>query len=180
MADMRASALLLLALASGASAANADDPPVRLAEVLRAESVGRVSGARNVYPWHRDVPGKDGEYDTIFISNACGFAKVRYRMVVSATASRPWVAYALLGEWCGKEEFAAKAPTLVAFSDWEGKSYILCVAEILTDENGRRYVDDSLFIEDAGLEFVTGPNGEERVYLDGLKIDRDVKQSSSR
>ena len=161
---------LSIALASGARAA---DPalPLQYAVVVKADSVQRMHDHRNLYPWDVAEPG------TIIVSNACGFAKVKYRRVVSAATTEHWTAYALLGEWCETAEFKPLAPTLIAYRDWQGKSYVWSVAEIHTDDTGRRYIDDNLFIDSTGLEAVihgddrvTGPQDEERVYLDELGI----------
>lgn len=168
-----------LTAALGAAIAQADVqlPPIQYAVVTKADSIHRIRDDRNLYPWDVEEPGADGEKSTIIVSNACGFAVVKYRRVVSATETTRWTAYALLGEWCETGEFKPLAPMLVAYRDWEGKSYVWSVAEIHIDDAGRRYVDDNLFIDATGLETlihaddrVTGPQDEERVYLDELGI----------
>jgi hypothetical protein len=76
-----------------------------------------------------------------------------------------WKALGLLGEWC-VDEFKRNGLQLVAYRDWEGKSYIWDVAEIRTDENGRRYIDDDRFLVSTVID-TEGPEVT-RVYLDQI------------
>lgn len=145
-------------------------PALQFTVVTKSDSVHRVRGKENLYPWEHEEPG------VVLVSNSCGFAEVKYRRVVSATSTERWTAYALLGEWCDKGEYVVPAPSLVAYRNWEGKSYVWDVAEIHVDQAGRRYVDDDNFIMTAGLESIVhaddraSGSDDERVYLDELEI----------
>jgi hypothetical protein len=171
--NRRASGFVALPLWLLATIAWADSPvpALQFTVVAKSDSVHRVRGKQNVFPWEHEEPG------VVLVSNYCGFAEVKYRRVVSAANTERWTAYALLGEWCDKGDFVIPAPSLVAYRNWEGKSYIWDVAEIHVDDTGRRYVDDGNFIAATGLENIVhadagaaGPGEDERVYLDELEI----------
>ena len=173
MGDPRASALVALSLWLLAVIAQAESPapPLQFTVVAKSDSVHRLRGKQNLYPWEHEEPG------VVLVSNSCGFAEVKYRRIVPAAKTERWTAFALLGEWCDKGDFVIPAPSLVAYRDWEGKSYVWDVAEIHVDDTGRRYVDDGNFIASTGLENIVhadaraaGPDEDERVYLDELEI----------
>jgi hypothetical protein len=149
-------AALTMALAA---TANAERPPLHFAVVTGATSSHRLHGKDNLYPW--DV----AQADEVIISNSCGFAAVTYHRLLETGKVTPWKALGLLGEWC-VDEFKRDGLQLVAYRDWEGKSYIWSVAEIRTDEAGRRYIDDEGFMVSAMIE-VEGPEVT-RVYLDEI------------
>jgi len=168
----RAGLVFAMALSLFAALAHADSsaPPLQFTVVAKSDSVHRIRGKENLYPWEHEEPG------VVLVSNSCGFAEVKYRRVVSGTKTDRWTAYALLSEWCDKGDFVVPAPSLVAYRTWEGKSYVWDIAEIHVDEAGRRYIDDDNFIMTTGLESIvhaddraTGSD-DERVYLDELEI----------
>jgi hypothetical protein len=164
-----AAVALSLWLIAALAHAEAPVPPLHFTVVAKSDAVHRVRGKQNVYPWEHAEPG------IILVSNSCGFAQATYRRVVSARETRRWTAYGLLGEWCDKGELVAPAPSLIAYRDWEGKSYVWAIAEIHTDDAGRRYVDDGNFIASSGLDPIvhadaTSTDEPERVYLDELEI----------
>lgn len=146
-----------------AMAANAERPPLHFAVVTGATSSHRLHGKENLYPWDVAQP------DEVMISNSCGFAAVTYRRLSETGKVTSWKALGLLGEWC-VDEFKRDGLQLVAYRDWEGKSYIWSVAEIHTDETGRRYIDDDGFMVSTVID-TEGPEVT-RVYLDEIPETR--------
>jgi hypothetical protein len=142
-----------------AAPALAERPPLHFAVVTGATSSHRLHGKDNLYPWDVAQP------DEIMVSNSCGFAAVTYHRLLETGKATSWKALGLLGEWC-VNEFKRNGLQLVAYRDWEGKSYIWDVAEIRADENGRRYIDDDGFL----ISTVIDTEGPEitRVYLDQI------------
>jgi hypothetical protein len=141
----------ILALAFPFGAVATDD--LEFAVVSGVETFQRLKKTSNLYPWEHAAPGE------IVISNACGFARVKYYRVETPGFARiyenrnlqRWDALVLLGEWCQIKEFILEGLTLVAYRKWKGEDYIVSFAELFVDRSERLYVEDVHFIEESGL-----------------------------
>ena len=146
---------------------------LKFAVVSGVETFHRVRGENNLYPWSKARAGE------IIISNACGFAEIRYFRVDSPGYStlddeqnlKPWKAFVRLGEWCRIQEFVLEKPTLVAYRDWKGKHYVVDYADLEVNDDRRLYLSDLRFIEEVGLAERT-KGATDKVFLGDLKLER--------
>jgi hypothetical protein len=176
--------LIGLAFAFPPSALCADN--LEYAIVTGVESLQRVRTASSLFPWDRAAP------DEVLVSLSCGFVQVVYERVTTPKIARldddyktrPWTAFVHLGHYCKLNEFVLDGWHLVAYRKWKGKDYLISYAEIRVGEDKRLYVDDSDFIEDTGLESLSGPAAQtsnsadcadsrpectnRRIYLDNI------------